>query len=125
MPKVAICIDVPDQDKAVAFYTQALDCEFIKRSKEHSELSANGTTIYLGEKPSGSNPLLQGEAVRDYQRHWTPIHLDFIVTNLEECVAKVLEHGGVKEGEKSGDWGAIAFCSDPFGNGFCVMQYAS
>jgi predicted enzyme related to lactoylglutathione lyase len=34
----------------------------------------------------------------------------------------VVDLGGIKEGEKSGEWGSAAFCADPFGNGFCLMQ---
>ena len=125
MPTIAVCIDVPEMDKAIAFYTKALGFEFVKKETEHAELSASGLTVYLSEKAAGTNPLIVGQAVRHYERHWTPIHLDVIVSDIEQCISSVLEMGGVKEGEKSGDWGSIAFCSDPFGNGFCVMQYAS
>ena len=123
MPKISICIDVSDLNKAIQFYTKALGCELVKNKAEYVELVAEGLTIYLGEKASGTNPLIHGEAVRRYERHWTPVHLDFIVSNLDQCVAAVLEMGGAKEGVKSGDWGSVAFCSDPFGNGFCIMQY--
>lgn len=95
----------------------------MKESAEYVELVADGLTIYLSEQASGTNPLIQGEAIRNYERYWTPIHLDFIVPNLNQCVTVVLEMGGKKEGEKSGDWGSVAFCSDPFGNGFCILEY--
>ena len=125
MPKISICIDVSDLDKAVQFYTKALGCELVNERAKYTELVADGLTIYLGEKASATNPLIQGVAVRSYERHWTPVHLDFVVSNLDQCVATVLEMGGSKEGGKSGDWGKIAFCSDPFGNGFCIMQYSN
>lgn len=125
MPKISICIDVSDRAKALEFYTKALACEFVKESAEYVELVAEGVTLYLGEKAAGSNPLIEGEAARCYERHWTPIHLDFIVSNLDQHVAAVLAHGGKKEGESRGDWGAVAFCADPFGNGFCIMTHNS
>ena len=123
MPKISICIDVSEMENAIRFYTQALDCELLKKGDEYSELKADSVTIYLAYNASGTNPLIVGEAVRSYDRRWTPIHLDFTVPNLEQCVTSILEMGGEKEGENRGDWGAIAFCADPFGNGFCVMQH--
>ena len=123
MPKITICIDVSEMDKGIKFYTQVLGCELIKEGTEFSELRADNTTLYLAEKPAGSNPLPAGEASRSYERHWTPVHLDFVVPDLDQCLTTLLEFGGVKEGENSGDWGSIAFCADPFGNGFCVMQH--
>ncbi len=101
MPKISICIDVSDLNKAIQFYTKALGCELVKNKAEYVELVAEGLTIYLGEKASGTNPLIHGEAVRRYERHWTPVHLDFIVSNLDHCVAAVLEMGGAKEGVKN------------------------
>lgn len=26
------------------------------------------------------------------------------------------------EEKKEGEWGAAAFCADPFGNGFCIIK---
>lgn len=123
MAKVTICIDVADKTSAQAFYTQALGCELVKESDTHVELSADGTTIYLGEHAAGSNPLTLQKAARSYDRHWTPVHLDFIVDDIDVSMAKILELGGVKEGESQGEWGAAAFCADPFGNGFCILKY--
>lgn len=123
MPKISICIDVSEMDKGIKFYTQALGCELVKKGEEFTELTADGTTIYLAEKAAGTNPLTIGEASRSYERHWTPVHLDFVVPDLSQSLASLIELGGIKEGENSGDWGSIAFCADPFGNGFCVMQY--
>ena len=125
MPKISICIDVPEMEQAIHFYTKALGFTLVNEKTEHSELVVDGTTVYLGNRAAGTNPLMQGDAVRQYERHWTPVHLDIIVSDLDTCVAAVLEMGGTKEDENSGDWGSIAFCADPFGNGFCVMQYSN
>lgn len=122
MPTISICIDVSDMKKGIEFYTKAIGCDLVNENDEYTELSAEGVTVYLVEREEGSNPLINGEAQRSFKRHWTPVHLDVKVTDLEGCVALVEELGGVKEGENSGDWGSIAFCSDPFGNGFCVMK---
>jgi len=122
MTKISVCIDVSHMENAIQFYTQALACELVEKKSDYSELVLDGLTIYLAENPEGSNPLVNAQAVRSYERHWTPVHLDFKVSDLEQCVSSIVALGGKKEGEKSGDWGAIAFCADPFGNGFCVMQ---
>jgi len=120
--KISICIDVSSKQVAIPFYTQALGFEFVNENDEYVQLSANGQTIYLGEKSQGSNPLIEGEAVRNFDRHWTPVHLDISVDDITKCIGQILKLGGKVEGEKNGDWGSIAFCADPFGNGFCIMQ---
>lgn len=122
MSNISICIDVSIKKDAIDFYTQALNLELINEGDQYAELSADGVKVYLSENAPDTNPLYVGDAVRNYDRHWTPIHLDFTVKDIEACVSKVIELGGVKEGGKSGDWGSIAYCADPFGNGFCVMQ---
>lgn len=125
MAKISVCIDVSEMEKAIQFYTKALGCELVQKKEQYTELVADGLTIYLAENATGTNPLINGQAVRSYDRHWTPVHLDIHVSDLARCVSLIEELGGVKEEEKTGDWGAVAFCADPFGNGFCVMQYNS
>jgi len=123
MAKISVCIDVLEMKKAILFYTKALGFELVHKKGQYTELLTDGLTIYLSENKAGTNPLINGKATRNYERHWTPIHLDVHVSDLDKCVALVVELGGVKEDEKNGDWGSAAFCADPFGNGFCVMQY--
>ena len=125
MAKISVCIDVSEMKKAIQFYTKALGCELVEKKEQYTELVADGLTIYLAENAAGTNPLINGKAARNYERHWTPIHLDVHVSDIDKSVSMVAELGGIKEGEKSGDWGSVAFCADPFGNGFCLMQYNS
>jgi predicted enzyme related to lactoylglutathione lyase len=51
------------------------------------------------------------------------VHVDFHVTDMKTALARALEAGAKKEQffEHPGH-GAAAFCSDPFGNGFCLLQ---
>jgi predicted enzyme related to lactoylglutathione lyase len=59
---------------------------------------------------------------RRYERHWTPVHIDFHVDDFEIALAKVLDAGATCEQRfEGGARPAIAFCSDPFGNGFCIV----
>jgi predicted enzyme related to lactoylglutathione lyase len=37
-------------------------------------------------------------------------------------VKKIIDYGGIREGGDAGEWGSIAYCADPFGNGFCVIN---
>jgi len=123
MIKISISIDVSDLKKAERFYTEALGCKKLRdQGSNMVVLSAENSDIYLQEKAPGTNPLLSGNVGRDYKRHWTPVHLDFLSENIDGIVSKIVELGGSHEGGDSADWGSIAYCADPFGNGFCVIN---
>ena len=123
MIKITVSIDVSNLKQAETFYTEALACKKIRdQGSNMVVLGTENCDIYLQEKAAGTKPLSSSDTVRDYNRHWTPIHLDFITENIDELVKKIIELGGLHEGGESGDWGSIAYCSDPFGNGFCVIN---
>ena len=123
MAKVSISIDVPSLERAKSFYCSALDCSVIKDStKGMCILDAGNVQIYLLEKHEASNPIADHPTPRTYQRHWTPVHLDFGVTDTELATEKVISCGGTCEGHDKGDWGSISYCADPFGNGFCLIR---
>jgi predicted enzyme related to lactoylglutathione lyase len=61
---------------------------------------------------------VQGQISRDYRRHWTPVHLDFTVEDIEAAVKRAVDAGGNLDGEiQRGPKGAMANMSDPSGNG--------
>ena len=124
MIKVTVSIDVPDLKKAEAFYIEALGCKKKRDQGGMVILSTENCDIYLQEKETGTKSFKSngGKTSRDYTRHWTPVHLDFLSDNVDELVAKVVALGGVYEGGECGDWGSIAYCADPFGNGFCIID---
>ena len=123
MIKISVSIDVSHLKQAEAFYIEALGCRKLRdQGADMAVLSTENCDIYLQEKEAGTRPLVSNEVVRDYERHWTPVHLDFLTGNVDEVVKKVLQLGGLHEGGESGDWGSIAYCADPFGNGFCVIN---
>ena len=77
----------------------------------------------LLEKAAGSRPAPGSADVRGYARHWTPVHLDFHVTDLEARLARIEAAGGfVEQVHAHSKHGSVAFCSDPFGHGFCVLE---
>ena len=85
-------------------------------------LKVDNADIYLQEKKSWTNPISSKDIVRDYKRHWTPIHLDFLCDNIDEVVEKIVKLWWIHEGGEKWDWGSIAYCVDPFGNGFCLIN---
>ena len=119
-------IDVPDLPAAVDFYTRALGLRQGRRlfAGEVVELLGAQLPIYLLAKPAGSAPFAGSQQGRSYQRHWTPLHLDLLVEDLDAAVAQAQAAGARREGEV-GDyiWGRLARMSDPFGHGFCLMQW--
>ena len=123
--KVSVSIDVPDLELGVSFYEKALGCRKLREQGQSMVvLSAGNADIYLIQHHEASNPVPTSgaELTRTYLRHWTPVHLDFLVEDVDGSVARVLAAGGHHEGGERGDWGAIAHCADPFGNGFCVIR---
>ncbi len=123
MIKISVSIDVSNLKQAETFYVEALGCKKIRdQGSNMVVLSTENCDVYLMEKEAGTRPFMSSEVSRDYNRHWTPIHLDFITKNVDVIVEKILQLGGLHEGGESGDWGSIAYCADPFGNGFCVID---
>lgn len=122
MLKLSISIDVSDLKQAEHFYTEALGCKKLRDQGGMSVISVENCDIYLQEKKEGSKAIPNETIERSYSRHWTPVHIDFLTENVDEIVDKILKLGGKHEGGESGDWGKIAYCSDPFGNGFCIIN---
>lgn len=123
MIRLSVSIDVPDLAKGESFYVEALGCKKIRNQGEKMiVLSTDNAEIYLQECKTDSVAIKGSNIKRTYERHWTPVHLDFLRENVNEAVAKIKQLGGQLEGEESGDWGAIAHCVDPFGNGFCIIN---
>lgn len=123
--RILVNIDVPDLRHATEFYTQAFQLEVVRDLSEHGVIELTGTSanIFLLEKKDGTKPVSNAEAVRDYRRHWTPVHLDFVVTDIEAAFDRVRAAGAtVETGIVSHDWGRIAILADPFGNGFCLLE---
>jgi predicted enzyme related to lactoylglutathione lyase len=79
-------------------------------------------TVCMHEKHTGTKSSMGGSELRHYGRHWTPVHLDLHVHDFDATLTKVRDEGGAIENEFR-DQGPkpAAFCSDPFGNGFCVI----
>ena len=125
MSQMLVDVDVDDVEKAVAFYVAALGLRVGRRlAGGMVELLGGAAPIYLLQNPAGSKPFAGAPADRDYGRHWTPVHLDFAVEDLEAAVAQARAAGAGQEGAISDHaWGRMALMSDPFGHGFCLLQW--
>src|SRR6516225_7560740 len=106
-------IDVPDLGRAVAFYTAAFGLTVSRRfGAEGAELSGWPVRLYLLQKPEGS--VGAGESQRRYERHWTPVHLDIVVDDLEEALSRAIAAGARLETEVwTAAWGKIVVLADP------------
>lgn len=124
--QLLINIDVDDLDRAIAFYQRGLGLHLNRRLFAGSVAEMQGAVapIYLVAKPAGSSASPQACLPRDYRRHWTPVHLDFVVEDLESAAHAALAAGAKLEGEIAAfSWGKLATMCDPFGHGFCLLQF--
>lgn len=125
MASLLINLDVDDMERAVAFYTQALELRVGRRFDEgFVELLGAEAPIYLLLKAASTEPFDGAQELRSYARHWTPLHLDFVVPDLDAALVRVLAAGAVLEAEPSHHrYGRLALLHDPFGHGFCLLQF--
>ena len=119
----SVTIDVPHLDEGLRFYRDALGLTEVARPiATYVVLACGDARIGLMEKRAGTRPAKGSDAVRRYERHWTPVHIDFHVDDFESVLAKALAAGAICEQKFAGGGRPpIAFCSDPFGNGFCIV----
>jgi len=126
--QVLVNVDVDDLERAIEFYTSAIGLRVGQRlfGGSVAEMLGASSKIYLLAKPAESVTSPQASSVRDYRRHWTPVHRDFEVEDASAAVERAVAAGATLEGEiQSFSWGRQATLSDPFGHGFCVLQLSS
>lgn len=125
MPGLLLNIDVPDVAKAEAFYCAALGLTVGRRfGADFVELLGSDAPLYLLTKKAGTSIGAAGGDVRRYERHWSPIHPDYVVEDLDAAIVRALAAGAVQEGETSdAPYGRLAMFADPFGHGFCLIQF--
>ena len=118
-------IDVDDVDRAVAFYVDAFGLRVGRRfGTVGVELLGGSAPVYLLAKAAGSVASPGGSQRRSYDRHWTPVHLDFVVDDIDDAVHRAVVAGARIESPVSQSvWGKLALMADPFGHGFCFVQF--
>ena len=125
-----ITLGVADLERARRFYEEGLGW---RRGNDHDEVvffQIGGAVLalyprHLLAKPTGSTPTATTpQQHRDYRRHWTPVHLDFIVPDVASAVRRAEAAGARLEEEiRTHEWGRIAVMADPFGHGFCLIEF--
>lgn len=88
------------------------------------ELLGAAEPLYLLVKAEDTPASPDHDVRRDYRRHWTPVHLDVEVDDLEAALDRAFAAGAQLEGEVGQHaWGDIAMLSDPFGHGICLLRF--
>lgn len=127
MISIGISIDVPNLAEGVRFYSEAFG--FSKAAEPVPDvvvMKLGATTVCLLQKVAGSEPSPRTQDVRRYERHWTPVHLDIHVDDLAQARERVVRAGGIEEQVfMNPEHGSAAFCADPFGHGFCLIERRS
>jgi predicted enzyme related to lactoylglutathione lyase len=119
-----INIDVPDAEAAMRFYTEAFGLTVGRRfGKDFVELLGWEAPVYLLAKDAGT--VGAGGDLRHYERHWTPFHLDVVVADVDAAVERAVAAGATLEAPaRDAPYGRIAMLADPFGHGFCLLQFS-
>ncbi len=125
MAKLIVNVDVNDLDKGIRFYTAAFGLRVGRRfSGGGVELVGAQVSVYLLVAAPGTLPFEGADRARDYARHWTPVHLDFVVEDIEVAVASAIAAGATLDVPVAQHrYGRLAVLADPFGNGFCLIQF--
>jgi uncharacterized glyoxalase superfamily protein PhnB len=67
---------------------------------------------------------VQNPQRRSYERHWTPVHLDFVVDDVDAALPRLLAAGAVLERPvQQRRWGRMANLADPWGHGFDLLEF--
>ena len=121
--ELLVNIDVPDLGRAIAFYREAFGLTVTRVfGAEAAELGGWPVRLYLLQKPEGS--LAAADRRRCYDRHWTPVHLDVVVQDIEKALSRAEAAGARAETEiRTEAYGKIAVLADPFGHGFCLIEF--
>jgi predicted enzyme related to lactoylglutathione lyase len=124
--QLLVNIDVDDLARAILFYTEVFELHVGRRFGPHAvELLGSQAPMYLLAKAAGTAPHDGAAQPRTYARHWTPVHIDVAVDDLEAALARALAAGAVCEQAIAAHaWGRIAMLADPFGHGFCLLQFS-
>jgi predicted enzyme related to lactoylglutathione lyase len=122
--QLRVCVDVDDLEKGVAFYRDALGLKLGRRlGHDWAEMLGGSAPVDLLAERAGTAPSPGSRTVRDYGRHWTPVHLDVQVPDLDAAVRRAQAAGAKLDRDiRDRKWGRLANLADPFGNGFCLLE---
>jgi len=123
--EIRVCIDVDDLDRGVAFYRDVFGLAPGRRlGVDWVEMLGAAAALDLLCTSAGTAPVPKDPSVRrNFARHWTPVHIDFVVTDLDAAVKRALASGATLDREvQDCSYGRMANLADPFGNGLCIIE---
>jgi predicted enzyme related to lactoylglutathione lyase len=126
MIEVHAYIEVADLERGIVFYCDGLGLALKRRlSASWVELEGANLPIFLlGSRPAVA-ALGATTQARNFGRHWTPVHLDFIVSDMDAAVSRLLSLGATLDRPvQDQDYGRMANMADPFGNGFDLIEFS-
>ncbi|MDW5375348.1 VOC family protein [Halomonas sp. HP20-15] len=116
---------MPKLEPAIEFYSAALGLNVSRIiDADVAELTGGSSMIYLLENAAETTPFKAAPQVRRYSRHWTPVHVDFVVDDIAKAADRAIKAGAIQESECI-EWRGskcLTF-SDPFGHGFCLIEF--
>jgi predicted enzyme related to lactoylglutathione lyase len=123
MPEVHVYIEIDDLERGIEFYVDGLGLSLKRRLTERwVELAGAQMPIHLLARPEPEFETGEHVLHKEFSRHWTPVHLDFVVSDLEAAVERAVRAGATLERrvDHPGFW-QMAALADPFGNGFDLI----
>ena len=97
--ELLVNLDVDNLDNAIAFYGTVFDLKVGRRfGAGAAEMLGSSAPIYLLAKAAGTPVSSTTTERRSYGRHWTPVHLDFVVDDIESTVQRAIAAGALLEG---------------------------
>lgn len=120
---VLLNIDVADLKRGIHFYEAALGLRLSRTLFDGSaaELLGARCRLYLIERDTHDAVTANPDP---WARHWTPIHPDFVVPDIVSAAARAVTAGATQETPiRTFGWGKLATFADPFGNGFCLIEF--
>ena len=118
-------LDVDDLENGIRFYGSAFGLSVGRRFGSFGvEMLGSSAPIYLLAKDQGTPAAETTTLPRTYERHWTPVHLDFVVDDIDLAVERAVAAGArLEKPTTTHKWGKLALMADPFGHGFCFIQF--
>ena len=96
--QILINVDVDDLDKATHFYQSAFGLNVGRRfGTDGVEMLGSSAPIYLLAKAAGTAASGSTPVRRSYARHWTPVHFDFVVEDIESAIRQAVAAGAQLE----------------------------
>lgn len=124
--RLLVNIDVPDLHAAEAFYAAGFGVRPGRRFGDAAvELLGLDAPLYVLSRADDADAGTSRADRARHHRHCTPVHLDVAVGDLDAALARATAAGAIVEKPaRDAGYGRIATLADPFGHGFCLIQFS-